>query len=80
MRQTEILSAAVGTEATQSPPQQEVQGSVLLHFMPEDITTTAQPGDSIMGAAYAAGVIISSGCNSGSCGMCEVCQFLGLNR
>lgn len=47
---------------------------VQLHFLPDDVMTTARPGDSIIDAAYAAGVVISTGCNSGSCGACEVCS------
>ena len=50
---------------------------VVLHFLPEDVYTTAQPGDSILEAAHAAGVVISTGCNSGSCGACEVCKTDG---
>ena len=65
--------AARSQGAYESLLEQEAQRGVELHFMPDDVTTCAQPGDSIMDAAYAAGVIISSGCNSGSCGMCEVC-------
>jgi len=45
---------------------------VCLHFLPDDVTTTARPGDSILDAAHAAGVDIVTSCGTGSCGICEV--------
>jgi len=45
---------------------------VRLRFLPDDVVTTAEAGDNIVAAAHAAGVFIPTGCNSGSCGMCEM--------
>ncbi len=45
---------------------------VCLHFLPDDVTITARPGDSILDAAHAAGVDIATSCGTGSCGICEV--------
>ncbi|MEB3310878.1 MAG: 2Fe-2S iron-sulfur cluster binding domain-containing protein [Snowella sp.] len=46
--------------------------SVNVLFMPDEITTTAEPGDLILEVAERAGVFIPTGCLMGSCHACEV--------
>ena len=63
---TQDRAAAECAEGAAAPAE------VCLHFLPDDVTTTAQPGDSILDAAHAAGVDIVMSCGTGSCGICEV--------
>ncbi len=46
--------------------------TVQIHFLPDDITTTAEPGEALLAVAHRAGVHISTGCLMGSCYACEV--------
>lgn len=46
--------------------------TVQIHFLPDDITTTAKPGEALLDVARRAGVHISTGCLMGSCYACEV--------
>ncbi|MBC7972455.1 MAG: (2Fe-2S)-binding protein [Verrucomicrobia bacterium] len=46
--------------------------SVRIHFLPDDVTIDAQPGESLLRVADRAGVSIPTGCLMGSCHACEV--------
>ncbi|MFK8185904.1 MAG: 2Fe-2S iron-sulfur cluster-binding protein [Phormidesmis sp.] len=46
--------------------------TVKIHFLPDDVTTTANAGDSWLAVAARAGVEISTGCLAGSCHACEI--------
>ncbi len=46
--------------------------TIQIHFLPDDITTTAEPGEALLEVAHRAGVHISTGCLMGSCYACEV--------
>ncbi len=46
--------------------------TVNIHFMPDDVTTTAKVGESWLSVAARAGVQISTGCLSGACHACEI--------
>lgn len=41
-------------------------------FLPDNITTEAEPGEPILEVAQRAGVFIPTGCLMGSCHACEV--------
>jgi ferredoxin len=43
-----------------------------IHFLPDDIKTTAEPGEALLAVADRAGVFIPTGCLMGSCHACEV--------
>lgn len=45
---------------------------VRVHFLPDDVTVDAQPGEPILEVAARAGVLIPTGCLMGSCHACEV--------
>ncbi len=46
--------------------------AVNVHFLPDDVRTTAKPGEALLAVANRAGVQISTGCLVGSCHACEV--------
>lgn len=46
--------------------------SVQIHFLPDDVFTTAEPGEPLLAVAARAGVVIPTGCLMGSCHACEV--------
>jgi ferredoxin len=46
--------------------------SVSIHFLPDDITIEAEPGEPLLQVAARAGVTIPTGCLMGSCHACEV--------
>ncbi|WP_342761369.1 2Fe-2S iron-sulfur cluster binding domain-containing protein, partial [Chamaesiphon polymorphus] len=46
--------------------------SVTVLFMPERLTTTAQPGEPLLNVAERAGVAIPTGCLKGACFVCRV--------
>lgn len=46
--------------------------TVQIRFFPDDVTTSAKPGEALLDVAYRAGVHISTGCLMGSCYACEV--------
>lgn len=46
--------------------------AVQVHFLPDDITIEAQPGEPLLAVAEKAGVFIPTGCLMGSCHACEV--------
>ncbi|KKD36290.1 2Fe-2S iron-sulfur cluster-binding protein [Limnoraphis robusta] len=46
--------------------------SLEVHFLPDDVTVSAQPGEPILEVASRAGVSIPTGCLMGSCHACEV--------
>ncbi len=46
--------------------------AVLLHFLPDDVTVTAEPGEALLQVADRAGIFIPTGCLMGSCHACEV--------
>ena len=43
-----------------------------IHFLPDKITTEAQPGEAFLEVAERAGVLIPTGCLMGSCHACEI--------
>lgn len=43
-----------------------------IHFLPDDITVEAEPGEPLLEVAERAGVFIPTGCLMGSCHACEV--------
>jgi ferredoxin len=45
---------------------------VTIHFLPDDVTITAEAGESLIGVARRAGLDIPTGCLMGSCHACEV--------
>jgi ferredoxin len=46
--------------------------SVTVHFLPDKVTVTAEPGESLLNVADRAGIKIPTGCLMGSCFACEV--------
>lgn len=46
--------------------------NVCIHFLPDDVTVEAQPGEPWLQVADRAGVTIPTGCLMGSCHACEV--------
>ncbi len=46
--------------------------SVLVRFLPDDVTVTAQVGEPFLEVAQRAGITIPTGCLMGSCHACEV--------
>lgn len=46
--------------------------TVQIRFLPDDITTTAEPGEALLDVAHRAGIHISTGCLMGTCYACEV--------
>ena len=46
--------------------------SIEIHFLPDDITVTAEVGEPLLQVADRAGVKIPTGCLMGSCHACEV--------
>ncbi len=46
--------------------------SVKIHFLPDDITIDAEPGEPMLQVAERAGIFIPTGCLMGSCHACEV--------
>ena len=46
--------------------------TVRVRFLPDDVTTTARPGESWLAVAARAGVQISTGCLAGACHACEI--------
>ncbi|MBE9031107.1 2Fe-2S iron-sulfur cluster binding domain-containing protein [filamentous cyanobacterium LEGE 11480] len=46
--------------------------TVQVHFLPDDVKTTAEVGESLLKVADRAGVLIPTGCLMGSCHACEV--------
>lgn len=46
--------------------------TVQIHFLPDDVRTTAKAGESWLAVAARAGVHISTGCLAGSCHACEI--------
>ncbi|WP_413163995.1 2Fe-2S iron-sulfur cluster-binding protein [Capilliphycus salinus ALCB114379] len=46
--------------------------SLQVHFLPDDVTVSAQPGEPMLEVAGRAGVTIPTGCLMGSCHACEV--------
>ena len=43
-----------------------------VHFLPDDITVEADPGESLLNVAARGSVYIPTGCLMGSCHACEV--------
>lgn len=46
--------------------------TIRIHFLPDNITTSAQVGESWLDVAARAGVHISTGCLAGACHACEI--------
>lgn len=46
--------------------------NVCIHFLPDDVTIEAQPGEPLLEVAARAGISIPTGCLMGSCHACEV--------
>ena len=46
--------------------------TVKVHFLPDNITIEAEPGEPMLQVAERAGVFIPTGCLMGSCHACEV--------
>ncbi|QZZ20299.1 (2Fe-2S)-binding protein [Leptothermofonsia sichuanensis E412] len=46
--------------------------SVCIHFLPDDVTIAAEPGEPLLQVAARAGIVIPTGCLMGSCHACEV--------
>ncbi|WP_008315015.1 2Fe-2S iron-sulfur cluster-binding protein [Leptolyngbya sp. PCC 6406] len=46
--------------------------TVSIRFLPDDVTVTAEVGDSLLQVADRAGLTIPTGCLMGSCHACEV--------
>lgn len=46
--------------------------SVCIHFLPDDVTIQAEPGEPLLEVATRAGISIPTGCLMGSCHACEV--------
>lgn len=46
--------------------------SVCIHFLPNDVTINAEPGEPLLQVAARAGISIPTGCLMGSCHACEV--------
>ncbi len=43
-----------------------------VQFLPDNLTTTAIPGESLLAVAARANVVIPTGCMVGNCNACEV--------
>ena len=43
-----------------------------IHFLPDQVTVDAEPGEPLLAVAQRAGVLIPTGCLMGSCHACEV--------
>jgi ferredoxin len=46
--------------------------TIKVHFLPDDITIDAEPGEGLITVAQRAGLTIPTGCLMGSCHACEV--------
>ncbi|MFM7578596.1 MAG: 2Fe-2S iron-sulfur cluster-binding protein, partial [Microcystaceae cyanobacterium] len=46
--------------------------AIAVHFLPDEVTILAEPGESLLTVAERAGVFIPTGCLLGSCHACEV--------
>jgi ferredoxin len=46
--------------------------TVKIHFLPDNVITSAQVGESWLDVAARAGVHISTGCLAGACHSCEI--------
>jgi ferredoxin len=46
--------------------------TITVQFLPDNLTTTATPGESLLTVAARASVSIPTGCMVGSCNACEV--------
>jgi ferredoxin len=46
--------------------------TVTVHFLPDKVTTAAEPGEPLLAVAERAGISIPTGCMMGSCYACEV--------
>ena len=46
--------------------------TVCVHFLPNDVTIDAEPGEPLLQVASRAGITIPTGCLMGSCHACEV--------
>jgi ferredoxin len=46
--------------------------AITVHFLPDDVTTTAEVGEPLLKVADRAGISIPTGCLMGSCHACEV--------
>jgi ferredoxin len=46
--------------------------TVTVHFLPDKVTITAEPGEALLTVAARAGISIPTGCMMGSCYACEV--------
>ena len=46
--------------------------TVTVHFLPDKVTTSAEPGEPLLTVAERAGINIPTGCMMGSCYACEV--------
>ncbi len=46
--------------------------SIKIRFLPDNIVTEAEPGESMLQVAERAGVFIPTGCLMGSCHACEI--------
>lgn len=46
--------------------------AVQVHFLPDDVTVSAEVGESLLKVAERAGITIPTGCLMGSCHACEV--------
>jgi ferredoxin len=46
--------------------------TIKVHFLPDDVTIDAEPGEPMLQVAERAGVDIPTGCLMGSCHACEV--------
>jgi ferredoxin len=46
--------------------------TVKIHFLPDNVTTSAKTGESWLAVAARAGVHISTGCLAGACHACEI--------
>jgi ferredoxin len=46
--------------------------SVTVHFLPDKVTVTAEPGEPLLNVADRAGITIPTGCLMGACYACEV--------
>lgn len=46
--------------------------TVCVHFLPDDVSVEAKPGEPLLEVAARAGISIPTGCLMGSCHACEV--------
>ena len=65
------LEIDTGGDRPQTPPV-DAKATVTIHFLPDDVTVEATPGDSLLEVAKRNGVDIPTGCLRGSCHACEV--------